>query len=740
MTDAQATRSIGLALADPSLRALATRWLLDDGLQVVGATHPQAAAVLADRQAWVARSDGSDSDARTPLPWILVDEDLGWRARLAALGAGVRHFVTLPLTRDALLRALRSVGVDPDASPPRVLVAGALRAGDPRLDALRCAGGDVRLVASVDELFKGLRRAPPDVLVLSDGIDGASTQDLMRLIRADAAYDGIMLLAVLARPEDARELPAGASFLVEPVAAQRLCEAVFDRARRRHRLRAAEASLQRVLALQEQERAALDAHALVTISDAAGTIVYANDHFCRVSGWSRDELIGRNHRVAKSGAHPPQVYAGLWRTIARGEIWQGELCNRRKDGSTFWVATTIMPLSPDEGRPPGQFLAIRTDITAQKQAQFALARQLERLEQMSRLAGVGSWEYEVGTSALRCSDQVLRILGRAPGSALDCAEALRQFDGAAACQRVRQACAAALREGTAFEFEAPLRTVQREQRWVRLLGVAQREGAAVVRLAGAVQDVSATRQARLALQCARDEADRANRAKSAFLSTMSHELRTPLNAILGFGQLLELDLPAGSAAHRQVQEIVKGGRHLLALIADILDLARIESGRIDLVPERVVVATVVDDGLRLVRPLAARRGIAVEVDVAEGLAVRADRLRLQQVLVNLLSNAIKYNVDHGRIEVHAEATSAARVRLAVRDTGCGIAPQRLGELFEPFNRLGAERGPVEGTGIGLVIVRQLVEQMGGEIGVDSQPGEGSLFWVELPRCSDEDAP
>jgi signal transduction histidine kinase len=196
--------------------------------------------------------------------------------------------------------------------------------------------------------------------------------------------------------------------------------------------------------------------------------------------------------------------------------------------------------------------------------------------------------------------------------------------------------------------------------------------------------------------------------------------------------LLELDLPAGTPAHRQVQEILRGGRHLLALIDDILDLGRIESGRVDLAIEAaVVVAEVVEDCLRLVQPLAAARGIAVTVDVAAGLAVRADRLRLRQVLMNLLSNAIKYNVDGGQVEVRAGA-DAARVRVAVRDSGCGIAPQRLGELFQPFNRLGAERGPVEGTGIGLVIARELVERMGGAIGVDSVAGAGSTFWIELP--------
>jgi PAS domain S-box-containing protein len=695
---------------------------------VDGVGHPRAVAVLADALAWAAREPGA---GHAEPRWILLDADLDWRTRLAALRAGVRHFVSAPLTRGALLRTLRSAGIEPGAPRPGVLVAGGLPAAERGFGLMARAGAWVLRATSVDLLFELLRAQMPDVVVLRDGVDGATPHELMRLIRADAGFDSVMLLAVLERAEDAHELPAGASFLLEPVSAQGLCDAVFDRWRRRRRLQAAEASLQRVLALQEQERAALDAHALVSISDSAGTIVYANDQFCRASGWSREELIGRNHRVAKSGVHSPQVYAGLWATISRGGVWQGELCNRRKDGSTYWVATTIMPLGAQAGPRPTQYLAIRTDITAQKEAQFALARQLERLEQMSRLAGVGSWDYEVASGRLHCSRQAERILGCDPGVEFGCADVLRCFDGAEARQRVRRACVAALAEGVPFDLEVPLLTLRRERRWVRLLAAAHGQGAGVDRLSGAVQDVTEARQARQALQQARDDADRANRAKSAFVSTMSHELRTPLNAVLGFGQLLELDLPAGTPAHRQVQEILRGGRHLLALIDDILDLARIESGRVDLAIEAVVVAEVVEDCLRLVQPLAAARGIAVTVDVAAGLVARADRLRLRQVLMNLLSNAIKYNVDGGLVEVRAGA-DAARVRVAVRDSGCGIAPQRLGELFQPFNRLGAERGPVEGTGIGLVIARELVERMGGAIGVDSVAGAGSTFWIELP--------
>jgi PAS domain S-box-containing protein len=352
---------------------------------------------------------------------------------------------------------------------------------------------------------------------------------------------------------------------------------------------------------------------------------------------------------------------------------------------------------------------------------------------MSRLANVGSWELDADTREVRWSDETYRIHGYAPGTAIDVERAIAHYDGDDARETVRHVVDAALRDGRPVDFELPLRTMRGDRRWVRVIGKTQRAGERIVRLSGAIQDVTAFKHATLALQAAREEADRANQAKSEFLSTMSHELRTPMNAILGFGQLLELDIPADSPSHAHVQEILRGGRHLLALIDDVLDLARIESGRVDLSLERVSVTEVVEEARRLAQPLAARRGIALKVDVEDTLAVNADRLRLRQVLMNLLSNAIKYNVDRGLVVVRAMGGMPGHLRIEVCDTGPGIPRDRQGELFQPFHRLGAEHGSVEGTGIGLVIVRRLVEHMHGRVGVDSAPGRGSTFWFELPR-------
>ncbi len=233
------------------------------------------------------------------------------------------------------------------------------------------------------------------------------------------------------------------------------------------------------------------------------------------------------------------------------------------------------------------------------------------------------------------------------------------------------------------------------------------------------------------LMTTRDLAQRANQAKSEFLSHMSHELRTPLNAILGFSQLMAEDTSLGERHRRYVDETLRAGRHLLTQINEVLDLAHIESGRMSLEVEPVELGPLVDEGLRMVAPAAQRRRITLESATPSGLAVRADRTRLGQVLLNLLSNAVKYNRDGGQVWVTAEPAGTSWVRLNVRDSGRGIAPERQSELFQPFNRLGAEYGEIEGSGIGLAIVRQVVELMGGTVGVHSEPEVGSTFWLEL---------
>jgi CheY-like chemotaxis protein len=236
------------------------------------------------------------------------------------------------------------------------------------------------------------------------------------------------------------------------------------------------------------------------------------------------------------------------------------------------------------------------------------------------------------------------------------------------------------------------------------------------------------------LQGARQVAEDANRSKSVFLSRMSHELRTPLNAVLGFAQVLELE-PLEPRQQESVEHITKGGRHLLDLINEVLDISRIEAGELALSPEAVLVSELVTDAVGVMKPMAANLGIQLVFDRSDACDCYAfaDRQRSKQVLLNLLTNAVKYNRPGGSVAVSCEQPLDGPVRISVTDTGPGIPAEQLDQLFTAFERLGAEHTGIEGTGIGLALSKHLAEAMGGRLSVESVLGTGSTFSLDLPR-------
>ena len=256
------------------------------------------------------------------------------------------------------------------------------------------------------------------------------------------------------------------------------------------------------------------------------------------------------------------------------------------------------------------------------------------------------------------------------------------------------------------------------------------------------RDISGSKMAAEQLRRARDEAERASQAKSEYLSRMSHELRTPLTAMLGYGDLLELRDPRPDQLEA-IDAIQQASGHLLSLVNDVLDIARIESGRERLAPESVAISSIVEECMRLVTPAASERGIQLSTELSEASAeyVEADRQRLLQSLLNLVSNAVKYSGDGASVTVRAETerrkTKDSKVTLSVIDTGPGLTVEQQERLFQPFERLGAERTTIQGTGLGLALTKKLVDAMGGDIGVITAPGEGSTFWITLKRAPAE---
>ncbi|MES2406771.1 MAG: ATP-binding protein [Pseudomonadota bacterium] len=268
-----------------------------------------------------------------------------------------------------------------------------------------------------------------------------------------------------------------------------------------------------------------------------------------------------------------------------------------------------------------------------------------------------------------------------------------------------------------------------------MLALQQANTHLVVAAIEAQQLVEQIEIAQVHLESAKLAAEQASLAKSDFLSSMSHELRTPLNAILGFAQLLEAGSPAPTDVQMvRLHQIIKAGWYLLELINEILDLAVIESGKLMLLREPLLLVDVVRECQTMMEPLAQQRGIQMDfIPFDPTLIVSADRIRLKQVLINLLTNAIKYNREQGNVVVTCSTPVPDRIRIHVKDSGAGLPSEKLAQLFQPFNRLGQENGTEQGTGIGLVVTKQLIELMGGTIGVESTVGAGSEFWIELIR-------
>ncbi len=868
----------------------------------------------------------------------------------------------------------------------------------------------------------------------------------------------------------------------------------------------------------EHQLQALDEHAIVSIANPAGNITYVNDKFCAISGYSRNELLGQNHRILKSGQQDDALFVDMWQTIAAGQVWHGVICNRNKAGGHYWVSSTIVPFTDSTGRPY-QYVSLRTDVSAiknteqklalreqelhtildtvpaliwfkdsagrilrcnaraaavvglspeqvegrfideffptqaersrevdrkimqsgqpllglreeyevageqryfqidrvpyldeqgrpigvvlmaqditkQEETERALAENEERLRRSQAFANIGTWDWNIQSGELFWSERIAPLFGHdveslettydnflaavhpddremvteavnacVAGSAdyniehrvvwpdgqvrwlSEKGDVVRDKDGRplrmlGVVQDIhsRKMAEENLRESRAAlkESEAKFRGlyelspvgialnemdgnfIEANQAFLDIIGYSNEECRALSywdltpkeyaaqeeqqleslnssgrygpyekeyihkdghrvpvllngtivtdrrgtpRIWSLVQDISARKRyeetlnrfkttldqthdcvfmfdpeelrffyvnhgaveqvgysteelmsmhpydikpdydeaafrelirplqekgegvitletrhrhrdgmlipVEIALQYvapqgeparfvaivrnvserralearlikARDDAEQANRAKSQFLSSMSHELRTPMNAILGFAQLLELDddNPLNEDQRENIADILNAGNHLLDLINEVLDLAKVEAGKIDLTIEELDLKELVATCLSFVQPLAAqyRVQLHIEPDAFAQCLVHADYKRSKQVLLNLLSNAIKYNRHDGSGNVYlsTSTTDDGFLRLAVTDTGKGISPENLAQLFESFNRLDAQYSDVEGTGIGLVITRELVELMGGQIGVESSVGQGSTFWFTLP--------
>jgi PAS domain S-box-containing protein len=383
--------------------------------------------------------------------------------------------------------------------------------------------------------------------------------------------------------------------------------------------------------------------------------------------------------------------------------------------------------------PPSPYLVsgVMIDVTEREQALAALREATERSAAATRAAGFGTWEWDPQTLVSRWDEQMFVLRGHAPRSTSPSLEEMQTFVHPEDRDFVNEQLQRARAEDRTAYYEFRIVRPDGAVRWLASSSMPLRDDKGRTRLRlGVNWDVTEAREAAAARQ-ERALALRESRAKSELLARMSHELRTPMNAVLGFTQLLivEDDGEPGSPRRARLEHIRSAGEHLLTLINDVLELSRLDGSEHDLVLQAVRLDGLVAQTLPLVERLAAQHGVALQ-SAAQGITARADPTRLKQVLVNLLTNAIKYNRQGGHVRVEA-MPDGERVLLRVSDTGIGMTPTQQGLAFEPFNRAGAEREGVEGTGIGLTIVKALVERMGGSIEVRSTPGVGSVFEVRL---------
>lgn len=509
--------------------------------------------------------------------------------------------------------------------------------------------------------------------------------------------------------------------------------------------------------LKIKNRALEQNPAMVIITNSQGTIEYVNQAFTQTTGFSIDDVLGEKPNLYRTDLHVKKFYNDLWQTISQGNTWHGEMLNKRKDSSQYWGKASIAPVFNKENQIT-HYIQVMEDISQTKEVEerlqqvfLELTQSEKRLELILESGGIGVWEYDIKNNEVYTLEGTEKLFGFESGTILketgkkwrpfkDGVEIINQYrhpdDIPQHQEKLRQLLTG---ESINLNNEYRVKTKPGEWKWIKQVGkIAERAPEGLpLKAYGVFIDIDKTKQLELELIHAKEMAETANRAKSSFLANMSHEIRTPMVAILGFTQLLQNNNTLPEDVHEHLTIINNSGRHLLELINDILDMAKIEEGKITIIKEPFNLHQLLYNIEKLFKSNIETDKISfiAETDNAVPEVIISDERRVKQVLINLINNAKKFT-DEGEIKIHTSASPgdsphAVSICFSVSDTGVGIQTDDLNTIFNVFEQSSSGKKSEGGTGLGLAICKELAHLLGGSITVTSTPNMGSTFYFTI---------